>query len=159
MRVVVAAVGRLKQGPERELVARYLERAGQTGRAVAIGPVETLELPESRARRPADRKREEAAALKAALAGAAIIALDENGKSPSSADFAARLAALRDEGVPTLAFVIGGADGIDETFLAQCRATIAFGTMTWPHQIVRILLAEQVYRATTILTGHPYHRE
>lgn len=159
MRVLIAGVGRLKNGPERALAERYAIRAGQTGRAVAIGPVEVVEIPESRARRPADRMREEAASLRIAIGNAHAIALDEQGRSPTSADFAARLGALRDEGASALAFVIGGADGLDRDFLAGCRARIAFGAMTWPHQIVRVLLAEQIYRATTILAGHPYHRE
>ncbi|GLK77968.1 ribosomal RNA large subunit methyltransferase H [Methylopila jiangsuensis] len=159
MRVVVAAVGRLKAGPERELVARYLERAGQMGRGVALGPPEVVELDESRARRPDDRKRDEAAALLAALDPKLLIyALDEGGRSPSSEAFAADLGRRRDDGAAGVAFVIGGADGLAPEFLARATARLAFGAMTWPHQIVRVLLAEQLYRASTILAGHPYHR-
>ncbi|MFD1704540.1 23S rRNA (pseudouridine(1915)-N(3))-methyltransferase RlmH [Methylopila henanensis] len=159
MRVVVAAVGRLKAGPERELVARYLERAGQVGRGVALGPVEVIELDESRARRPEDRKRDEAAALSAALDPKLLIyALDEGGKSPGSEAFAADLGRRRDDGAAGVAFVIGGADGLAADLLARASARVAFGAMTWPHQIVRVLLAEQLYRAATILAGHPYHR-
>jgi 23S rRNA (pseudouridine1915-N3)-methyltransferase len=158
LRILVAAVGRLKAGPERDLVARYLDRTTASGRSLALGPVDVVEIAESRARRPEDRKREEAVALRAALGTAAFVALDEHGKSPTSQDFADRLAALRDEGVAQLGFVIGGADGLDEAFLLESRWRIAFGAMTWPHQIVRLLLAEQLYRASTILSGHPYHR-
>lgn len=159
MRIVIAAVGRLKAGPERELVARYLERAGQVGRGLGLGPPESLELDESRARRPDDRKRDEAAALAAALDPKLLVyALDEGGRSPSSEAFAADLGRRRDDGAAGVAFVIGGADGLGADVLARAQARLAFGAMTWPHQIVRILLAEQLYRAATILAGHPYHR-
>ncbi len=159
MRLVVAAVGRLKAGPERDLTRRYLERIGQIGRNVGLDAPEVIELDESRARRAEERKRDEAAALRAAIdPKLAIIALDEGGKTPSSEAFAATIGRRRDDGAAGLAFVIGGADGIDPSLLAQADMKIAFGAMTWPHQIVRILLAEQLYRAATILAGHPYHR-
>lgn len=159
MRLVVAAVGRLKAGPERDLARRYLERIGQIGRNVGLDAPEVIELDESRARRAEERKRDEAAALRAAIdPKLAIIALDEGGKTPSSEAFAAMVGRRRDDGAAGLAFVIGGADGIDPSLLAQADMKIAFGAMTWPHQIVRILLAEQLYRAATILAGHPYHR-
>lgn len=159
MRLVVAAVGRLKAGPERELARRYLERIGQIGRGVGLDAPSVIELDESRARDAAQRKREEAAALKAALDPKfAIVALDENGKALTSEKFAATIGRRRDDGATGLAFVIGGADGLDDTFLADAELRIAFGAMTWPHQIVRVLLAEQLYRAATILAGHPYHR-
>jgi 23S rRNA (pseudouridine1915-N3)-methyltransferase len=160
MKIVVAAVGKLKQGAERELVARYAERAAKTGRALALGPVAIREIAESRAKRPEDRKREEAAALGALLArDAPVVALDESGKSLSSAEFAARLGAWRDDGAPVVQFVIGGADGLDPDFLKRAALVLSLGKQTWPHQIVRALLAEQIYRAATILSGHPYHRE
>lgn len=159
MRLVIAAVGRLKAGPERELVGRYVERAGQVGRGIALSAPEIVELDESRARRPDDRKRDEAAALAAALDPKLLIyALDEGGRSPTSEAFAADLGRRRDDGAAGVAFVIGGADGLAEEFLARSAAKLAFGAMTWPHQIVRLLLAEQLYRAATILAGHPYHR-
>lgn len=159
MRLVIAAVGRLKAGPERDLARRYLERVGQIGRGVGLDPPDVIELDESRARRPEDRKRDEGAALKAALdPRLATIALDENGKALSSEAFSALVGKRRDDGAFGLAFVIGGADGLDPAFLAEADAKIAFGAMTWPHQIVRVLLAEQLYRAGAILAGHPYHR-
>ncbi|MFC7051994.1 23S rRNA (pseudouridine(1915)-N(3))-methyltransferase RlmH [Hansschlegelia quercus] len=159
MRLVVAAVGRLKAGPERELVQRYVERCGQIGRGVALSEPEIVELDESRARRPDERKRDEAERLIAALPPkAALIALDEGGKTQTSEAFAADLGRRRDEGLSALAFVIGGADGLAPELLSRADLRLAFGAMTWPHQIVRLLLAEQLYRAATILAGHPYHR-
>lgn len=117
------------------------------------------EFDESRAQRPQDRKLEEAKTLRAALgATAAFIACDETGKNLSSSDFAAHLGNVRDAGVATLGLVIGGPDGLDPTFRTEARIAIAFGAMTWPHQLARVLAAEQIYRAMTILTGHPYHR-
>ena len=141
------------------LDARYLERAGQVGRGVALDAPDIVEIDESRARRPEDRKRDEAQALIAALDKRLLIyALDENGTSPSSAAFAADLGRRRDDGAAGVAFVLGGADGLAAEILTAATTKIAFGAMTWPHQIVRILLAEQIYRAATILAGHPYHR-
>jgi 23S rRNA (pseudouridine1915-N3)-methyltransferase len=160
MRIVIAAVGRLKDGPERELVARYAERAAQTGRALALGPVDIREIAESRAKRPEDRKREEAAALTSLLVpGAPTVALDETGKSLPSVDFAAKLGRWRDDGASATQFLIGGADGLDPSLVTNAALVLGFGRMTWPHQIVRALLSEQIYRAATILAGHPYHRE
>jgi 23S rRNA (pseudouridine1915-N3)-methyltransferase len=158
VKILLLAVGRLKDGPERELVARYVERARAAGRPLGFNDVETAELAESRAARPADRKAEEAAQLRGRCQGMAILALDERGAPASSEQFAASLARRRDDGARALALVIGGADGLDRSFVAEAQDTIAFGRMTLPHQIVRILAAEQVYRAMTILSGHPYHR-
>lgn len=159
MRLVVAAVGQMKAGPERELFARYAERATAGGRTLGLGPLVVRELSESRARRPEDRKAEEARALLACIeSGGRAIALDETGKAIASAQFAALVRRLREEGTKALTFFIGGADGLDPTVRAACEATISFGAMTLPHQLVRVVLAEQIYRATTILSGHPYHR-
>ena len=152
-------MGRLKAGPERDLARRYVERIGQIGRSVGLDAPDVIELDESRARRPDERKRDEAAALKNAIdPRLAIFALDEGGKAMSSEAFAGAIGRRRDEGAAGIAFVIGGADGLDPGFLAEAHMKIAFGAMTWPHQIVRVLLAEQLYRAATILAGHPYHR-
>lgn len=159
MRLVIAAVGRLKAGPERELLARYLERANASGKALALAPVEVVEIPESTAPTAAKRKSDEAKALLAALpAKAKLIVLDERGKSVASEDFATKLARFRDDGAACTALLIGGADGLDETLRKQADLAIAYGAATFPHQVVRILLAEQIYRVTTILAGHPYHR-
>jgi 23S rRNA (pseudouridine1915-N3)-methyltransferase len=158
VRLVILAVGRLKDGPERELVVRYAERVQAAGRPLGFSGLDIVELPESRAGRPADRKAEEAAAFRQKLGDATAIALDENGTSQDSERFAAFLAARRDAGRKSLAFLIGGADGLDPALATAAEQRIAFGRMTIPHQLVRILVAEQVYRAMTILSGHPYHR-
>ncbi len=159
MRIVIAAIGRMKQGPERELVARYLERARQSGKPLALTGFEVAELAESRASSAATRKTEEAKALRATLPDGIVVALDEDGKTQTSEAFARQLGRWRDDGRPAVSFVIGGADGIDPDFFAEADLTLSFSPLTWPHQLVRIMLAEQLYRATTILSGHPYHRE
>ncbi len=159
MRLTLAAVGRLKAGPERELVARYAERIAATGKAVGLNGLTLKETDESRARRPEDRKAEEARALRTLIPdGARLVALDERGKSLSSEKFAAEIGVLRDGGQRDLCFVIGGADGLDESFRNEAAIVFSFGAATLPHQIVRALVAEQVYRAISILAGHPYHR-
>jgi 23S rRNA (pseudouridine1915-N3)-methyltransferase len=160
MKFLIAAVGKMKDGSEDELVARYADRTAQIGRALALGPVDIREIPESRAKRPEDRKREEAAALTEILIPSApLVALDEGGKTITSVEFSQQLARWRDDGAATAQFVIGGADGLDPEFRQRAVLTLSFGRMTLPHQLVRALLAEQIYRAATILAGHPYHRE
>lgn len=158
MRLSIAAVGRMKNGPERELVARYLERAAGAGKPLALTGFQVSELAESRAGSAATRKAEEAKAIGAALPEGILVALDERGKSLSSDAFATQLGRWRDEGRPAVGFVIGGADGIDPGLVGKADLVISFSPMVWPHQLVRIMLAEQLYRATTILSGHPYHR-
>ena len=159
MRVIIAAVGRLKAGPERELSARYGERAAAGGRRIGWQGLAVVEVAESRARRPQDRRLEEAVGLEAAVPEiAAIVALDEAGEVLSSPQLAARLQRWRDAGTPATAFLIGGADGLAESLRRRANLRLAFGTATWPHQLVRIMLLEQLYRAMTILSGHPYHR-
>lgn len=158
MRLAVITIGRLKQGPERELVERYLERANDLGRKLGFRAIEISELPESRARDAATRMAEEGRAI-AALIGEkiVIVTLDEKGKSLDSEGFARHLGAWRDSGIDC-AFVIGGADGLSPDLKRRAKLSVAFGTATWPHQLVRVLLLEQIYRAATILSGHPYHR-
>lgn len=159
MRIVIAAIGRMKQGPERELVSRYLDRARATGRQLGLSGFDTIELPESRASSANARKAEEAKALRAALPENAILAvLDEHGKSLTSLKLSDTIATWRDNGKPALVCLIGGADGLDHDLIKSADLKIAFSEFTWPHQIVRIMLAEQLYRTTTILSGHPYHR-
>ena len=159
MRLRIAAVGRLKAGPERELLDRYVERVNAAGRAVSLAPLDVVEVSESAARRPADRLAEEAKALKKwAITGARRIVLDARGKNLASEDFAKYLAALREKGAPAALFLIGGADGLAEDTRKDADLVLAFGAATFPHQLVRILLAEQIYRAVTIILGHPYHR-
>jgi len=160
MRIAILAIGRMKQGPERDLVARYLERAVAVGRPLGLSGFEVLENPESRAGSPATRKAEEARVLGAALpAGSLLVTLDERGRNLTSQSFAQMIATWRDAGRPSLGFVIGGADGLDPALVAAAETSLSFSPLTWPHQLVRIMLAEQLYRTTTILAGHPYHRE
>jgi 23S rRNA (pseudouridine1915-N3)-methyltransferase len=159
VRVAILAVGRMKQGPERELVARYLDRAAASGKTLGLTGFAVTELTESRAGSATSRKVEEAKALSAQLPAGVIVALDERGKTLGSEDFAKRLARWRDDGKPAVSFVIGGADGLEPGFVRAADLTLSFSPLTWPHQLVRIMLAEQLYRATTILSGHPYHRE
>lgn len=159
MQIVITAIGRMKHGPERELVTRYLSRAATAGRALGLSGFSVSEAPESRAQDPATRKREEAAALaRMTPPGARRIALDERGRMLPSEAFADRIAAWRDGNAPALALAIGGPDGHDPAFRDDADLVLSFSPMTWPHQLVRIMAAEQLYRATTILSGHPYHR-
>lgn len=159
MKVHLAAVGRMKQGPERELVARYLDRAVGSGRPLSLTGFEVIELTESRAGSAATRKADEARALRGALPDGIVVALDEHGRTMASEPFASQLARWRDDGRPAASFVIGGADGLDPDFVRSADLVLSFSPLTWPHQLVRIMLAEQLYRATTILSRHPYHRE
>ena len=159
MKVHLAAVGRMKQGPERELVARYLDRAVGSGRPLSLTGFEVIELTESRAGSAATRKADEARALRSALPDGIVVALDEHGRTMASEPFASQLARWRDDGRPAASFVIGGADGLDPDFVRSADLVLSFSPLTWPHQLVRIMLAEQLYRATTILSRHPYHRE
>ncbi|PTM41015.1 23S rRNA (pseudouridine(1915)-N(3))-methyltransferase RlmH [Bosea sp. 124] len=158
MRLALIAVGRLKDGPERELCERYRERAATLGRGLGLAGPEIVELPESRGRRPDERKRDEAAAITARLSPGLVIALDERGRSQASDAFAARIAEARDAGTASASFVIGGADGLADEIRDAAGLTLAFGALTIPHQLVRVLVLEQLYRTMTILTGHPYHR-
>jgi 23S rRNA (pseudouridine1915-N3)-methyltransferase len=159
MRVGLFAVGRLKSGPEKELAARYLDRFAKTGPAIGLEFSRVVEVAESRAPQSDTRKREEAAQLEKALPeGAVLILLDERGKAHGSEEFAAMIGRFRDSGKRDLMVAIGGADGLDPELISRADAQICFGKMTWPHQLVRIMAAEQLYRAVTILSGHPYHR-
>jgi 23S rRNA (pseudouridine1915-N3)-methyltransferase len=160
MRILLACVGRSKAGAERDLAARYIERARAAGRAIGFANVELRELEESRARRTEDRKTEEAKAIKATLTpGGEAIALDEGGKLLSSRDFAFHLGERRDQGVAALALLVGGPDGLEPGFRDSASLILSLGPMTLPHQLARIIAAEQIYRAITILSGHPYHRD
>jgi 23S rRNA (pseudouridine1915-N3)-methyltransferase len=159
MRVLVLAVGRMKS-VESELAARYLKRAAQAGRNIGIRSIEVVEIKESRAAEAERRKTEESIALANVIPdGAVLVLLDERGEALGSGAFAERLAQWRDGGQPAVVFIIGGADGLAENLRARTRTTLSFGNATWPHQLVRIMLLEQLYRAVTILSGHPYHRE
>jgi 23S rRNA (pseudouridine1915-N3)-methyltransferase len=155
----VLAIGRLKAGPERALVERYAGRLKLSGRAIGLEGPRLVELGESPARREPDRKTEEGLALLGQCpAPYRLVAFDEGGAGLDSAGFAKILGEWRDSGVAGASFVIGGADGLGEAVRARAALTLAFGRMTLPHQIVRALVLEQLYRAVTILSGHPYHR-
>jgi 23S rRNA (pseudouridine1915-N3)-methyltransferase len=155
MRVHVCAVGRLRSGPERELIDEYLKRFDRTGRALGLGPVTLHEVEDKKGGGMAA----EAVLLERALPkGAVICTLDERGKVMSSPKFADKLADWRDAGRGDLAFVIGGADGIDPGLRAKADFSVSFGQMVWPHMLVRVMLSEQLYRAASILAGSPYHR-
>jgi 23S rRNA (pseudouridine1915-N3)-methyltransferase len=158
MRLVVIAVGRLKQGPERELAERFRGRFDDIGRKLGFRGLEIHEIAESRARDAATRMAEEAAAIAAHFPEKyGLIALDERGKSIDSAAFAQHLGRFRDQ-AKDIIFVIGGADGLSPELRRNAQLVIAFGAATWPHQMVRVMLLEQIYRSATILAGHPYHR-
>jgi 23S rRNA (pseudouridine1915-N3)-methyltransferase len=159
MRIVVAAIGRLKQGPETELSGRYAKRAGQTGRQLGLRDIEIIEIRESRAGEADKRILEESIALANVIPpGAATILLDSRGDNLDSAGLAGLLAQWRGNGRPAAVFVIGGPDGVGASLHEKADVKLAFGAATWPHQLVRVMLLEQLYRAATILTGHPYHR-
>ncbi len=160
MKCLIAAVGRLKDSGERELFDRYGGRFDQAGRAIGLGPLTVTEFPESRKPVTAERKAEEAARLIAATDGPSVarIVLDERGKPEDSAAFAHRLGRLRDDGFATVAFLLGGPDGHGEAALGAASVRLSLGPMTLPHGLARVVLAEQLYRAVTILSGHPYHR-
>ena len=149
----------MKAGPERELFQRYAQRIAEF-RNLGLQGLEVKEIPESRARAAAARIGEEGAALLAALPAEATLAVfDERGEAASSADFAGFVEKERDRGRANLWFVIGGAEGLDAALRERAAVVYSFGKMTLPHQLVRIHAAEQIYRAMTILAGHPYHRE
>ncbi|MEM7177412.1 MAG: 23S rRNA (pseudouridine(1915)-N(3))-methyltransferase RlmH [Pseudomonadota bacterium] len=154
MKLTIAAIGRLTPGPEKTLVEDYLARAGAAGRPLALGPVGLTEIDERKARSPA----EQGARLIRAAGSAHLIALDERGKAMSSPELAGLLQRLRDQGTPEAAFVIGGADGHDGALRARADRLLSFGPMVWPHMLARVMLAEQLYRAVSILGGSPYHR-
>jgi 23S rRNA (pseudouridine1915-N3)-methyltransferase len=159
MRIALVCVARLKAGPERELFDRYFKRLSEGARSVGIAGVDLREIDESRARRPEGRREEEGAAiLAAAPQGSMLIALDERGQSPSSAEWAAHIGRARDASRAVYAIVIGGPDGLSDSVRERAHWVISFGAMTWPHQLVRAMASEQLYRAMTILAGHPYHR-
>ena len=156
MEIAILAVGRLKSGPESALCATYLDRAKKAGGKLGLRGFDVREIPESRAGRPDDRIAQEAEALVAKAGGVgSLIALDAGGDLLDSEQFAK---ILGDGALTRIAFIIGGADGLGASVLGRSDRRISFGRVTWPHQIVRVLLAEQLYRATAILSGHPYHR-
>lgn len=155
MRVHLVVVGRLRAGPERALIDDYLARFDRTGRALGLGPVAVVEVED---RKGGGREAEAALLARAIPDGALVVAMDERGTMMSSPDFARQIALTRDEGRQDMAFVIGGADGIAPDLRARADQLVSFGPMVWPHMLARVMLAEQLYRAASILAGAPYHR-
>jgi 23S rRNA (pseudouridine1915-N3)-methyltransferase len=159
MRLMVAAVGRLKSGAEHELAERYRKRAEQIGRRIGIREIEILEIRESRATDVGKRMLEESIALANVIPERAVtVILDQRGDNLDSAALAAQIARWRDDGRAALVFIIGGDDGLAPSLRDKATLKLAFGAATWPHQLVRSMLLEQIYRVLTILAGHPYHR-
>lgn len=154
MRLTILAVGRARAGPEADLCSDYLDRLGRTGRGIGLGPGALVEVED----RKGGRDGEARALLARCPQGAQLISLDERGKSLNSMEFSRLLARWRDEGIRDAAFAIGGADGHGAALSDAAHMRLSFGKMVWPHMLVRVMLAEQLYRAATILAGTPYHR-
>jgi 23S rRNA (pseudouridine1915-N3)-methyltransferase len=156
LRIRIAAIGRIKSGPEADLVADYCERTTLAGKNLGLGPIDVVE---AEAPRAGDKAREAQLLLKAAPDGARRILLDERGDEWASRALATKLAHWRDSGLPSVCFWIGGPDGSAPDLRQAAHEKLAFGPQTWPHKLVRVMLAEQIYRAVTILSGNPYHRD
>ncbi len=156
MRVHLCAVGRLRAGPERDLIDDYVTRFNRTGRALGLGPFAEVEVED---RKGGGMEAEAALLTRAVPAGALLVVMDERGRSLSSPEFADQLARWRDAGRQDVAFAIGGADGLAPSLRASADFSLSFGAMVWPHMLVRVMLAEQLYRTASILAGSPYHRE
>ncbi|SLN68501.1 Ribosomal RNA large subunit methyltransferase H [Roseivivax jejudonensis] len=154
MRIHLCVVGRLRSGPEHALVDDYLGRFDKSGRGLGLGPARIIEVED----RKGGGMAAEAALLRRARPSGALCTLDERGRTMTSIEFADTLARLRDQGVQDLSFVIGGADGIDPDLRTEADLSLSFGAMVWPHMLARVMLAEQLYRAASILAGSPYHR-
>jgi 23S rRNA (pseudouridine1915-N3)-methyltransferase len=152
VRIRILCIGRLKDGPERELVDDYLARALKAGKPLGYRGVEEIELNSS-------NRDDEGRRLLAKHGGGVLVRLDERGEAWTSQNLSQRLARWRDAGEDAVSFVIGGADGTSDAIAKAARHTISFGPQTWPHRLVRVMLAEQVYRALSIEAGSPYHRE
>ena len=155
MKLAIVAVGRLKSGPELTLIKDYQNRFVKTGRQLGFTALDIIEVDD---RKASDKESEAELILKSVPNGAVIWACDERGDQPKSEAFAKDLKKLAEDGAGTLAIVIGGADGLGAPLLNTAQRKIAFGSMVWPHMLVRVMLTEQLYRAASILAGLPYHR-
>ena len=155
MRLHLIAVGRLRAGPERSMIDDYVTRFDRTGRSLGLGPLQEHEVED---RKGGGMAAEALLLARAVPQGAQLVTLDERGATLTSPDFAARIATARDAGQPALAFMIGGADGLDPGLRARADWALSLGAMVWPHALARVMLTEQLYRAATILAGTPYHR-
>lgn len=158
MRLRIIAVGRLKAGPDRSLAERYMERCRPLLRQHGWSGPDAVELSEGRGRSAEERREDEAVRVRAEIADGPVIAFDEGGEQPTSVAFAAKLGGFRESGRRHLAILIGGPDGLAAGLRREADWTVSFGRMTLPHQLVRVLVWEQIYRAFTIISGHPYHR-
>jgi 23S rRNA (pseudouridine1915-N3)-methyltransferase len=156
LRIVIAAVGRLREGPEAVMTADYVSRSAAAGRQLGFRSVELVEV---EGKPPGDPRAEASALHRATPDDARKILLDERGAEWTSRQLAEKLARWRDDGVPCATFWIGGADGVSQSVKDQADEKLAFGRQTWPHRLVRVMISEQVYRAVTILSGNPYHRD
>ena len=159
MKLHIAAIGRLRTGAQKQLIDDYLDRLKDSGRPHAISAITLHELETKPAATPALTIEQEGTRLRAALpSNGILVSLDEHGKTLSSTEFAEKLGRWRDQGAPAVSFIIGGAEGLSPQIRNQSDFTLSLGPMTWPHMLARLLLAEQLYRATTIWSGHPYHK-
>jgi 23S rRNA (pseudouridine1915-N3)-methyltransferase len=156
LRLLIAAVGKLRDAPEAALAADYIMRAANTGRQLGFKSVDLMEV---EAKPPGDPRAEASALFRATPDDARKILLDERGAEWTSRQLAEKLARWRDDGVPSATFWVGGADGVSQSVKDNADETLAFGRQTWPHRLVRVMIAEQIYRALTILCGNPYHRD
>lgn len=156
MRVHLCAVGRLRGGPERDLIDEYVTRFNRTGRALGLGPFAEVEVED---RKGGGMEAEGVLLARAVPAGALTVVMDERGRTLTSIEFAEQLGKWRDGGRQDVAFCIGGADGLAPSLRQNADFALSFGAMVWPHMLVRVMLAEQLYRAASILAGSPYHRE
>ncbi len=159
MRIAISAIGKLKDAEERAIVERYAKRLNGAGKSLGLGPLDIREYPESRATDAAERKRDEAARLlKDIGAGDTVVVLEPTGRPLTSEAFAAFVRDTRDDGAKACIFLIGGPDGHGEAALGAATLKLSLGALTLPHGLARVVLIEQLYRAATILSGHPYHR-
>ena len=163
MKLTLCAVGKLGATVENNLVKDYLNRASLTGRGLGISPVDLLEVEAKKGAKAATSallKAQEMEAIRSSLGeGGILITCDEHGEPLTSRQIAQRLNTYKDRGERRVTFLIGGADGLDQALLKSSAFSLAFGPQTWPHALVRVMLAEQMYRATTILASLPYHRD
>ncbi|MEO1577136.1 MAG: 23S rRNA (pseudouridine(1915)-N(3))-methyltransferase RlmH [Pseudomonadota bacterium] len=153
MQIRICAVGRLRTGPERAMIEDYAQRFDRTGRGLGLGPLDIIEVEAKKGLTEGD------ALMRVLPTGAPVCALDERGKTLTSPEFATLLARWRDQGNSAAAFVIGGADGLEDAVRGRADVTLSLGNMVWPHMLARVMLSEQLYRAASILAGSPYHRE
>jgi len=155
VKLSLIVVGKLRKGPEAALIEDYLTRFNRIGRNMGLGPASVIEVEDKKG----GGKPAEAILLAKALPeNATLVVLDERGKLLTSPEFAIKLSGWRDQGQAHLAFMIGGADGLDASLLKRADLKLSFGKMVWPHMLARVMLSEQLYRAASILSGAPYHR-